>query len=204
MPSIGACEHHLPTEALISDIALVLRAAEFAAHKHRRQRRKGSTKRPYIGHCIEVARLIAAVAKVEDGNILAAAILHDTVEDTRTTPEDIRNEFGRVVEDLVREVTDNKMLDKAERKENQVKHAPHLSPGAKLIKLADKISNVREIGTDPPEKWDVERRREYFTWAKRVVEAMGQVNPELEAHFSSVVDESIDLIAKEDKAATTQ
>ena len=181
-----------------SDIALVLRAAEYAAHKHRRQRRKGSTKRPYIGHCIEVARLIAQVAKVNDGNILAAAILHDTVEDTRTTPEDIRNEFGRPVEDLVREVTDNKMLDRKERKEMQVQKAPTLSPGAKLIKLADKISNVREIGSDPPEKWDDERRHEYFEWAKRVVAAMGEVNPELEAHFASVVDASIEMIAEED------
>jgi len=135
---------------------------------------------------------------VSDGNILAAAILHDTVEDTRTTPEDIRNEFGRSVEDLVREVTDNKMLDKAERKEMQVKKAPNLSPGAKLIKLADKISNVREIGSDPPEKWDDERRHEYFAWAKRVVAAMGQGNPELEAHFASVVDTSIEMIAEED------
>lgn len=95
----------------------------------------------------------------------------------------------------MREVTDNKMLDKAERKELQVKKAPTLSHGAKLIKLADKISNVREIGTDPPEKWDDDRRHEYFAWAKRVVDAIGNVNPELEAHFASVVGKSIDLIA---------
>lgn len=182
----------------MSNMTFVLKAAEFAADKHRRQRRKGKKKRPYIGHCIEVARLLAEVAEVVDGNILTAAILHDTVEDTKTTPEEIGKEFGPIVEGLVMEVTDDKSLHKAERKELQVKHAPDLSPGAKLIKLADKISNVREIGTDPPKDWDRERRHKYFSWAKRVVNAMGSINPALEKVFVDVVDEAISLVDEAD------
>jgi GTP diphosphokinase / guanosine-3',5'-bis(diphosphate) 3'-diphosphatase len=187
----------LQQEAPISDIVLILKAAEFAAHRHRRQRRKGNSKRPYIGHCLEVARILAEVGKVEDANILAAAILHDTLEDTKTTPEEIRHEFGPVIEGLVLEVTDDKELPKAERKELQVKHAPHLSAGATLIKVADKISNVKEVGSDPPKGWELERRHEYFAWAKRVVEAIGEINPELEEAFASAVEDAISLIGDE-------
>src|SRR6476469_1045715 len=117
-------------EVPISDIALVLRAAEFAAHKHRGQRRKGYSERPYVGHCIEVAALIANVGGVDDANVLAAALLHDTVEDTDTTREELVKEFGAVIDGYVAEVTDDKGLDSDVRKELQVKHAPHLSRGA--------------------------------------------------------------------------
>jgi guanosine-3',5'-bis(diphosphate) 3'-pyrophosphohydrolase len=177
-------------EGPISDIALVLRAAEFAAHKHRGQRRKGYSERPYVGHCIEVAALIANVGKIDEPDILAAALLHDTVEDTDTTRDDLVKEFGQVIDGYVAEVTDDKSLDSDVRKELQVQHAPHLSRGAKLIKLGDKISNVREIGADPPKQWDEERRLEYFEWAKRVVSAMGSVNPALEEMFARTVEES--------------
>jgi guanosine-3',5'-bis(diphosphate) 3'-pyrophosphohydrolase len=190
-------QNDLTREAPISDIALVLRAAEFAAHKHRRQRRKGRTKRPYIGHCIEVARLIADVGQVDDANILAAAILHDTLEDTKTTHDELRQEFGPVIDDLVSEVTDDKDLDKSVRKRLQVEHAPNLSPGAKVIKLADKISNVREIGADPPKGWDIERREKYFAWAREVVDAIGRINPGLEQHFDSALEEATRLLAEE-------
>ena len=182
-------------EAPISDVALVLRAAEFAAHKHRNQRRKGASERPYIGHCIEVARIIADVGKVDDANVLAAALLHDTVEDTDTTRDELRELFGAVIDDMVAEVTDDKTLDSAVRKEAQVTHAPHLTHGAKVIKLADKISNVREIGVDPPESWPLDRRRGYFAWAARVVAAMGSVNPELEQLFASTLETSTRILA---------
>lgn len=171
----------------ISDVALILRAAEYAADKHRKQRRKGRKKRPYIGHCIEVAALIANVGKVDDANILAAAMLHDVVEDTKITREEIAREFGPEIDALVAEVTDDKTLDKKKRKQLQIEHAPHLSYGAKIIKIADKISNVREIGVDPPKDWDVERRLEYFIWSKRVVDAIGDVNPELQERFAREV-----------------
>ncbi len=128
------------------------------------------------------------MGNVDDANILAAALLHDTVEDTATTSEEIAAEFGAEVQRLVAEVTDDKGLVKQARKDAQVAHAPHLSPGAKIIKLADKISNVREIGVDPPVDWTDVRRAKYFDWAERVVTAMGRVNPELEALFGKTVN----------------
>ncbi len=138
-------------------MSTVLRAAEFAADKHREQKRKGKTGRPYIGQCIEVASMIAEIGKVDDADILAAALLHDTIEDQGVKPDEIRKEFGAATEGMVLEVTDDKSLEKEERKRLQVINAPHKSPGAKLIKLADKISNVREIGVDPPTHWDRDR-----------------------------------------------
>ena len=181
-------------EALISDVALVLRATEFAADKHRKQRRKGATQRPYVGHCIEVARLIAEVGKVADENVLAAALLHDTVEDTDTTREELREQFGAVIDDMVAEVTDDKSLDSEVRKAAQIAHAPHLTDGAKVIKLADKICNVREIGVDPPENWSIARRQEYFDWSAQVVDAIGRVNPELERLFASTLETSTRIL----------
>ncbi len=132
---------------------------------------------------------------MEDPNVLAAALLHDTVEDTDTTREELREEFGAVIDDLVAEVTDDKTLDSPVRKDAQVAHAPHLSDGAKVIKLADKISNVREIGVDPPEAWTLERRQEYFAWAARVVAAIGHVNPGLQDLFATTLETSSRILA---------
>ena len=129
----------------MSSMSTVLRAAAFAADKHREQKRKGKTERPYVGHCIEVARIIAEIGEVDDADILAAALLHDTIEDQEVKPEEIRKEFGSATEGMVLEVTDDKSLVRKERRRLQVVNAPHRSPGAKLIKLADKISNVREL-----------------------------------------------------------
>ncbi len=175
----------------MSSISSVLRAAEFAANEHREQKRKGKAERPYIGHCIEVARIIAEIGNVDDADILAAAFLHDTIEDQETTPEEIRNEFGSAVEGMVLEVTDDKSLEKKERKRLQVVSAPHKSPGAKLVKLADKISNVREIGVDPPTHWDRDKRLEYYAWAEEVVNALGAVNPEMEELFRKTVETAL-------------
>lgn len=187
-------------EAVISDITLILEAAEFAAARHQKQKRKGKSRRPYIGHCIEVAATIATVAGLEDPNVLAAALLHDTVEDTRTTREEIREQFGSAVDDLVAEVTDDKRLKKQKRKQAQIDHAPHLSPGAKVIKLADKISNVREIAHDPPKQWSVKRREKYFDWANAVVVAMGDVDPELESRFAETLAEARAILKDESGA----
>jgi guanosine-3',5'-bis(diphosphate) 3'-pyrophosphohydrolase len=164
-----------------------MRAAEFAANKHRDQRRKGKLERPYIGHCLEVASLISNVGRLIDDNVLVAALLHDTVEDTETTRDEIASHFGLSVADMVMEVTDDKSLPKETRKDLQVQHAPTYSPGAKLIKVADKISNVREITDDPPKKWKKKRRREYFDWAESVIDGMGEVNAELEQLFVETV-----------------
>ena len=132
---------------------------------------------------------------MEDGNVLAAALLHDTVEDTDTTRDELRKEFGSVIDALVAEVTDDKTLPSPERKLRQETHAAELTDGAKVIKLADKISNVREIGVDPPEDWDLERRREYFLWAARVVAAIGPINPPLEEMFAETFETSTRILS---------
>jgi GTP diphosphokinase / guanosine-3',5'-bis(diphosphate) 3'-diphosphatase len=160
----------------------VLSAASFAAERHRDQRRKGKDASPYINHPLALASLLAERGE-RDPILLMAALLHDTVEDTATSFEDIERAFGKEVADIVREVTDDKRLPKAERKRLQIEHAAHLSRRAKLVKLADKICNLHDMVVSPPTDWTLERRREYFDWAKAVVDPMRGVHPHLEARF---------------------
>lgn len=168
-------------------MSLLWQVLQFAADRHRDQRRKGLSHPPYINHPIEVAATLWQVGGVRDWQLLAAALLHDTVEDTGTSPDEIEDLFGREVRDLVMEVTDDKLLPKDERKRLQVEHAPQLSPSARLLKLADKICNLRDISTDPPEGWSAERIDAYFTWAGRVVDAIRGTNPALEAEFDRLL-----------------
>jgi guanosine-3',5'-bis(diphosphate) 3'-pyrophosphohydrolase len=162
---------------------LLFDALAFAAHKHRAQRRKDKEASPYINHPIALADLLANEGGVEDPVTLCAALLHDTIEDTETTYAELRRLFGRQIADVVLEVTDDKTLDKAVRKELQVKHAPHLSRRAKLVKLADKICNLQDIVTNPPATWSRKRRREYYDWAKRVIDGLRGTHPGLERRF---------------------
>jgi (p)ppGpp synthase/HD superfamily hydrolase len=161
----------------------LMRALDFAARKHRDQRRKGADAEPYINHPAEVARLVADATEGADPACALAALLHDTIEDTETTREELAREFGEEVAAIVVEVTDDKRLPKAERKRLQVENAPHKSARAKLIKIADKTSNLRAITASPPVTWDDRRKREYFRWAARVVDGCRGVNPRLEAAF---------------------
>lgn len=163
-------------------ISRVLSAATFAAERHRDQRRKGKDASPYINHPLALASLLAERGE-RDPKVLIAALLHDTVEDTATSFEDIERVFGTEVADIVREVTDDKTLPKAERKRLQIEHAARLSRRAKLVKLADKICNLRDILLSPPTDWSLQRQREYFDWAKAVVDPMRGVHPDLEALF---------------------
>jgi guanosine-3',5'-bis(diphosphate) 3'-pyrophosphohydrolase len=163
----------------------VFEALEFAAHKHRDQRRKDPDASPYINHPIALANILYVGGGIDDPNVICAALLHDTVEDTETTEAELVERFGAKIASIVMEVTDDKNLLKARRKELQIEHAPHLSREAKLVKLADKISNVRDVGTAPPTDWPLERRREYFDWAKRVVDGLRGVDPKLEALFDA-------------------
>jgi guanosine-3',5'-bis(diphosphate) 3'-pyrophosphohydrolase len=167
----------------------LLRALHFAADRHQEQRRKGSTKMPYINHLIGVALLLAETGGVTDETLLLGGVLHDTVEDTKTTFEELEAAFGKPVADLVREVTDDKKLSKEQRKELQVQHAATASPLAKQLKIADKISNLRDVLHHPPEGWSDERRREYFEWAARVVANCRGYNPGLEAAFDALLAE---------------
>ena len=130
--------------------------------------------------------MIASIGKIEDYEILMAAILHDTVEDTETTAEELTELFGENVCSMVLEVTDDKSLPKERRKELQIEHAPHLSVGAKHVKLADKISNVSDVLNNPPD-WTDERKTEYIAWAGKVVDGLRGTNKDLEDYFDNLV-----------------
>lgn len=170
----------------------------FAAHKHRDQRRKNVAASPYINHPIALAHVLVSEGRIEETAVLCAAILHDTVEDTQTTFAELERRFGAEIAGIVREVTDDKSLSKALRKELQVEHAPHLSRGAKLVKLADKICNLRDVADDPPANWAHERRVEYFEWAKRVIDGLRGAHPALEAVFDSVYRRGLSLVEATD------
>jgi len=168
----------------------ILEAARFSAEKHRDQRRKGTGRKPYINHPIEVADQLWNEGGVRDSDVIVAALLHDTLEDTETHPEEIRTRFGEAVLALVLEMSDDKRLPKQERKRLQVEHAPFISTRAKQIKLADKCCNVRDVLEDPPENWSPERRREYLRWAEEVVSGLRGANPALEERFDLLLAES--------------
>jgi len=168
----------------MSDIVVTLmRALDFAARKHRDQRRKGAAAEPYINHLAEVALLVAEATRGKDPLAVLGALLHDTIEDTKTTKNSLEAEFGPDVAALVAEVTDDKRLPKQERKRLQIETAPHKSPRAKLIKIADKTSNLLSVIESLPVDWDTERCRAYFEWAAKVVDGCRGVSARLEAHF---------------------
>lgn len=168
------------------DIARLLKVAAFAADKHRNQRRKDAEASPYINHPLAVANVLASDGLVTDLTVLAAALLHDTVEDTDTTISEIAAEFGDEVAAIVAEVSDDKTLPKADRKRLQISGAASKSQGAKLVTLADKICNLRDIAAAPPADWSLERRHAYFDWAAEVVVGLRGVNPGLETVFDKL------------------
>lgn len=174
-------------EQELSNLIVALR---YAAEQHSEQKRKDKKGSPYINHPIAVMETLWR-SGVRDAAVLIAALLHDVVEDTSSTEEEVRSRFGNVVADLVMEVSDDKTLDQAERKQAQIEHAPHLSPAAKQIKLADKSCNLYDLVHAPPEKWSTERSREYLAWAESVVAAgLRGVNASLENHFDAIAAEA--------------
>jgi len=183
--------------ALRNDLDSFLKALNFSAQKHRHQKRKDSPASPYINHPIEVANILWTIGKVEDITTLITAILHDTLEDTDTTPEDIRTAFGDDVLHLVMELSDNNNLPKKERKINQILHAPLLSPRARQIKLADKICNVHDVAFRPPEGWPRQRRIEYLQWAQAVIDGLRGTNEALENHFDETLAAAGKKLAQE-------
>lgn len=168
-----------------TDLVLILRASVFAAHKHRAQRRKDVDASPYINHPLALACVLADEGGVSDAATLCAALLHDTIEDTATTAEELARAFGPEIAAIVSEVTDDRTLPKAERKRLQIEHAATISDKAKRVKLADKISNLRDVALSPPADWSLERKREYFDWAKSVIDRLRGVEPRLEAAFDA-------------------
>jgi (p)ppGpp synthase/HD superfamily hydrolase len=174
------------SESPAKTVQRILESARFAAEKHAGQRRKGLAGEPYINHLIEVAELIAASGDVLDANLIMAGFLHDTIEDTGVTATELERLFGADVAALVVEATDDKSLPKETRKALQVKQAPHKSPRAQILKLADKISNLRSILASPPADWSQQRRRQYCEWAKEVVSGFTSPNGLLQAEFDKV------------------
>jgi GTP diphosphokinase / guanosine-3',5'-bis(diphosphate) 3'-diphosphatase len=167
------------------DMSLVIRAVEFAAQKHRMQRRKDSDASPYINHPIALMHVLCIDGGITEPVILAAAALHDTIEDTETNEQELRSIFGDEIASVVLETTDDKSLAKAERKRLQIENAQHMSREAALVKLADKICNLRDVAVNPPAEWSVERRTEYFDWAKAVVNGLPPVSAELLGLFNA-------------------
>jgi GTP diphosphokinase / guanosine-3',5'-bis(diphosphate) 3'-diphosphatase len=174
--------------------AILLEAVAFAAEKHRHQRRKDAHSSPYINHPIALASLLKREG-VNDVAVLCAALLHDTIEDTQTTADELRVLFGEVITSVVLEVSDDKSLVKEARKRLQIEQAHELSERARLVKLADKICNVHDIAAAPPAKWTVERKREYLEWAKAVVDRVRGTHAGLEAIFDDVYTKGVRALA---------
>jgi len=166
-------------------LALIFKALAFAAKKHRDQRRKDPAASPYINHPIALAEILNCEVAVTDMEVICSALLHDTVEDTETTEEELEEVFGKRISQIVMEVTDDFNLPKAERKRLQIEHAAHISDQAKLVKLADKICNLRDVAECPPPGWSLQRKRDYFDWAKDVIDQLRGVNKELEVIFDN-------------------
>jgi guanosine-3',5'-bis(diphosphate) 3'-pyrophosphohydrolase len=172
----------------------LLKAVAFAADKHRFQTRKDSERTPYINHPINVALTLCDIGHESDTDLLVAAILHDTVEDTETTPEEIEKIFGKFVRDIVMEVTDDKNLAKDERKRLQIVKAHLKSRPARKLKLADKICNVHDIIHHAPAGWTIERRLDYLSWCEQVLEGLRGVNHLLEKKLHESIQEGRDLL----------
>jgi len=168
-------------------LSLLFKALSFSAEKHAKQRRKDIDKTPYINHPISLANILAQ-RWVIDENVLCAAILHDTIEDTETTVDELQEHFGEKITSIVLEVTDDKSLEKSVRKQKQVEHAASISHEAKLVKLADKIANITDIINTPPADWSSDRKKEYFEWAKAVVDNLRGAHQGLEKDFDDLIN----------------
>lgn len=179
-------------EPAVSDPwSVVVSALQFAADRHLHQRRKDAAASPYINHPIALLHLLHQDMGVTDPVVLAGALLHDTVEDTETSLVELETYFGSEIAKVVAQVTDDKSLPKAVRKQHQVEHAGHLCDRAKLVKLADKICNLQDLIASPPAGWSVARCQEYCDWAKRVVDQLRGIHAGLEAQFDRVYDVAI-------------
>ncbi len=178
------------------DSLKILNAAKMAAEWHSEQRRKGAAGEPYVNHLLEVAEL---VAKADPGNtdLIVAALLHDAIEDVKKTREEIAELFGERVAGLVEEATDDKSLPKPERKRLQIETASTKSRDAKLLKLADKTSNLRSVALSPPSHWQDERRREYVAWSAAVAAGLFGVSEWLDGEFEKAKALALESIPTE-------
>lgn len=183
-----------PIEEL-SPLLFVVRALAFAAEHHTDQRRKGQRAQPYLNHLVDVARLVGEATQGTDPALVAAALLHDVVEDQEVTIEEVIATFGDDVGALVAAVTDDKALPYGERKAGQVQRAPNLTNRAKLLKLCDKIANLRSLAEDPPADWETKRAEEYVAWCREVVKGLRGVDASLEQAFDVAAVEALGAIS---------
>lgn len=175
-----------------SKIKFIIKAINYAADKHRQQLRKGIHATPYINHPIKVMHELT-VHNIENTQVLIAAVLHDILEDTSTTPDELKGIFGVDITNIVVELSDNKLLNAKKRKELQVQNASNLSDEAKVIRIADKICNLTDIVYFPPE-WKIDRKIKYYHWAKSVVDQCANVHNELYETFYRVYKQGIDTL----------
>merc|ERR1711935_397472 len=164
----------------------IIQAADYAARKHRDDRRKDDCQTPYINHPIGVAAILTEEGGVDDVDTIIGALLHDTVEDTDATFDEIEKLFGANVRDIVDQVTDDKTLEKAERKRLQIANAPKKRIEAKRVKLADKLYNLRDLERCTPQGGDEPRVQQYFIWAKQVVDGLRGACEPLEAKLDGL------------------
>lgn len=173
---------------------MILKALEFAAERHKSQFRKGADRAPFINHPIQVADLLANRAGENDPVLISAAILHDVIEDTANSVEEretlishISELFGEEILSVTLEVTDDKTLEKKDRKRLQIENAASLSDNAKKLRIADKIMNLHDISTYPPEDWSLQRIMEYHDWAEQVIAGVRGVNTRLDNIFDETL-----------------
>lgn len=173
-----------------SSVSLFIHALAFAAEKHKNQRRKDSGY-PYINHPIQLVEVLSQEGQIHDVDVWCVALLHDTIEDTATTHTELVEHFGQTIADLVLELTDDKSLPKATRKQLQIQNAPHKSHKAKLVGLADKICNLRDLLLHPPKDWSQQRLREYAVWAQQVIVGMTGTHLGLECLCSNLIEQGL-------------
>ena len=171
----------------MNDTVLITHALRFAAERHSSQRRKGQAKEPYVNHLAEVSELVADATEGKDVNLIAAALLHDTIEDTETSSDELIATFNNDIAQLVADVTDDKSLPKQDRKHLQVVNSRAQNMRVKLLKLADKTSNLRSLANSPPENWNTEQKQAYIDWAIKVAAGLKGVNPWLEERFDEAL-----------------
>jgi (p)ppGpp synthase/HD superfamily hydrolase len=176
----------------MNEIMRITAALDFAAQTHVKQKRKGEAGEPYVNHLSDVANRLAIATEGTDADLVMAGLLHDTVEDQGVTYAELEQRFGKDVADLVHEVTDDKRLPKAERKQLQIETAPTKSARAKMLKIADKTSNLKAVLVSPPSDWSMQRKQDYFVWAAQVVAGCRGVNAILEAEFDAAYRAGVD------------
>lgn len=176
------------------NLFLLLKAIRFASLKHNNHRRKDADESPYINHPIAVAETLWRIGNVRDMVTIIAGILHDTIEDTDTTPEELEKEFNHQICSVVEEVTDDKGLSKEDRKRLQIENAHGKSLPARHIKLADKICNIQDLAFSPPSNWSVNRQMEYIHWSRDVINEIRGTNANLEVYFDNLCSETEQVV----------